>query len=148
MARGTFLLFEDFALYYGQKEHNFATDTFKLGLINNGTTPSVAQADPKWSDFSGYEVSPIGGDYPSGGVTLTGVTHTEAGGIATFDANDINMAYNASGFDDGFWGILYNFTNGSGRALGFIELDGPLSLVVGAVAINWNANGIFKLSIV
>lgn len=147
MARGDFTVFEEFAAQLGGENHNFSSDTLKLGLVNNTITPAAAATTPTWSDFSANEVSTAGG-YVANGISLTGVTYSEAAGVGTLDdTGNISLAQNASGFTDAYWGILYNSTNAGGMAIGFLDLGGPVSEQAGPVAINWNASGILTITV-
>lgn len=102
MARGDVTVFDEFTINLGQEKHNFASDTIKVGFITNGITPTAGDTTPTWSDYSGSEVS-TGGGYPAGGVTLSGVTWTEAAGVATLDdTGNISLAQNAAGFTNAY----------------------------------------------
>ena len=57
------------------------------------------------------------------------------------------ISQNASGFTDGYWGILYNDTNGTDMAICFIDLGGPVSEVDGDITISWNASGIQTVTV-
>lgn len=146
MAQGDFTLFEEFADRLGEKEHDFVNDTFKLGIIDNTTAPTASDATPQWGDYSANEVSTSGG-YTAGGETIANQSWSEADGTATFDGDDITFAQNGSGFTSAYWGILYNSTNASNMAIGFLDLGGPVSEQDGQVEIQWNASGIFTISV-
>jgi len=138
MATGTFTLFEEFADNLGEKYHNFASDTFKFGIINNTSAPTAAQASPTWGDFSANQIG-TGGGYTAP-VSLTGVTYTEANGDATFAANSFTISQNASGQSSvTAWGILYNDTDTTGpdAAIGFVEL-GTIDITAGDLVIKFN----------
>lgn len=152
MARGDFTVFEEFADQLGKEIHNFASDTIKLAIIDDTVTPTAADATPAWGassgvDYDANEVTDAGG-YTAGGETIP-VTWTEADGVATLndDSGDVALAQNASGFTDGYWGILYNDSATNKNALGFLDLDGPVSEQAGPVNINWNANGIITVTV-
>jgi hypothetical protein len=142
MAQGDVTLFEEYALDAGAEDHDLASDVIKLGIIDNTTPPTAADATPTWGDYSANEVSTAGG-YTADGETIASQSWTEANGVATFDGDNITLAQNGSGFTDAYWGILYNSTNASNKAIGFIDLGGPVSEQVGQVEIRWNASGIF-----
>lgn len=146
MARGDVVLFEEFVREEGEGVHNFSTDTLKLGIIDNTVTPTAADATPRWSDYSANEVATAGG-YTANGETLANVTWTEVGGTATLDADNVSLAQNASGFTDGYWGILYNDSATNDEAIAFIDLGGPISEQNGPVSINFNAAGIFTKAV-
>jgi len=146
MARGDLTVFEEFADQLGEEKHNFASDTLKLGLIDNTTAPTASDATPTWSDYSGNEVATTGG-YTANGETLASVTWTEASGVATLDADNVSLAQDGSGFTDAYWAIIYNDTEATDMAIAFIELDGPVSEQAGPVNVNFNASGILTVTV-
>ena len=146
MAQGDLTVFDEFVLDLGKKVHNLSADTIKVGIIDNTTPPTAADATPRWGDYSGNEVSAAGG-YVADGLTLSGVTFTESGGTATFDdTGNISLSQDGSGFTDGYWGIIYNSTAGNNEAIAFVDLGGPVSEQAGPVNINWNASGILTIA--
>lgn len=144
MARGTVLMFDEFLLECGKGTHDLSTDTLKLGIVDDTITPAQTQTSPTWSDFSANEVSTSGG-YPSGGITLTTVTFTLVSGIPTLAADDAGLTMNASGFTDGYWGILYNSSSGSGEAIGAVDMDGPVSEQAGPIDFEWTGGVVLEL---
>ena len=147
MARGDLTLFEEFADQLGEEGHNFASDTLKLGIIDNTTAPTAADETPAWADYSENEVG-TGGGYVAGGIALTGVTWAEVSGVGTLDdSGNISLAQNGSGFTDGYWGVLYNDTNATDMAIAFLDLGGPVSEQAGPININWSASGILTVTI-
>ena len=146
MALNDFTLFEEFALNIGLEEHQLETDVLKVGFVDDTITPLANLATPTWSDFSANEVATTGG-YTTGGETITNNTYTEAAGVGTLDGDNIALVQNASGFTDARWGIVYNSTNGTGMAIGFIDFGANISEVAGPVAINWNGSGIATVTI-
>ena len=146
MARGDLTTFEEYAKQIGDGEHDFQTDVLKLGIVDSTITPTAGDTTPTWTDYSANEVSTAGG-YTAGGITLSSVTYTETGGVATLDAADVVISQNASGFTDGYWGILYNDTNATDAAICFIDLGGPVSEVDGDITISWNASGIQTVTV-
>lgn len=152
MARGDFTVFEEFADQLGKELHNFSSDTLKLAIIDNTVTPAAGDATPAWGatsgvDYDSNEVTNAGG-YTTGGIGVP-VTWTEAAGVATLNDNvgDIALAQDASGFTDGYYGILYNDSATNKNAIGFIDLGGPVSEQAGPVNINWNASGILTVTV-
>jgi hypothetical protein len=151
MARGDLVLFKEFALTIGLKGHQLETDVLKIGIIDNVVTPTADDATPAWGassgvDYDGNEVSTAGG-YTSGGETVANNTYTEAAGVGTLDGDNIALSINASGFTDGYWGILYNDTHASKAAIGFVDLGGPVSEVAEPIAINWHGSGILTVTV-
>lgn len=147
MARGDFTVFEELALNIGTESHNWSSDTLKLGLVDDTLTPTAADTTPTWSDYSANEVS-TGGGYAAGGVPLSGVTWTEADGVATLDdTGNVSITQDAGGFTDAYWGILYNDTSATDQAIGFLDLGGPVSEAAGDITITWNPSGILTISV-
>jgi len=62
------------------------------------------------------------------------------------DFDDVSIAVNASNPSGAYWGIIYNDTDAGKRAVGFIELGGPIDLSAGAFSVGWNASGFGTLS--
>jgi hypothetical protein len=148
MAQGDFTLFNEFSTQLLQGEHDLnATDTIKVALITNGTVPSASTTTPTFSDFT--EVS--GTNYTTGGKEVTSpVVAAVSGSTYKFDGDNVSWTQNAAGPTDVYYGILYNDTNGTDMAIGFIDMttDGgttPISLAAGNISINWNASGILTL---
>jgi len=144
MAAGAHVIFNAFWGRLGEGEYDIASDTFKLGIVDDTITPLITDTTPTWSDYSANEVSGTG--YTTGGETLTTVTWTESpAGVWTMDSDNIVIAYNVAGFGDGYWGILYDDTHGSGEAFSFIDLGGPVGNDSEALQINVPALGWFSL---
>jgi hypothetical protein len=56
-------------------------------------------------------------------------------GVATITAANVVISEHASGFTDGYWGIVYNDTATNDPALWAIDLGGPESEQAGDVSI-------------
>lgn len=124
MARGDVIVFRRFWVDLGEEVHKFSVDTLKAGIVDDTITPAVDDTTPTWGDYSANEVS--GTNYPTGGVTLTSVTWSETGGVVTLDSDGFTISYSASGFNDGYWLILYNDSAGSDEAICAVDLGGPI----------------------
>ena len=146
MARGDLTIFEEFADQLGEEAHDFSSDTLKFGIIDNSAAPTAADTTPTWSDYSANEVATTG-NYTADGETIANVSWTEVDGVGTLYGDDVVIATDASGFTDGYWGILYNDTNATDMAIGFVELDGPVSEQDGDVTIAFNASGIATVTV-
>jgi len=144
MATGTTFVFEEFALDVLNGIHNFSSNTYKMGLIDNSAAPAATQATPTWSDFSANEVSGTG--YSAGGEAVT-VSISEVGGVATVDFSIVTFAYNSAGPEDAYYGIIYNDTAAGKNAVASIDLGGPKSMRVGDLTVDANASGLFKLTV-
>lgn len=143
MAAGDVLFFNEFGLELGKETHQLVSDTFKLAIVDDTITPAVDDTTPTYSDYSANEVS--GTNYPAGGITITSQTWTLVSGVPTFDFANITIAQSGSGFSDGYWGILYNTSSGSGEAVLFIDLGGPVGNVSEPLYINVHPTAMFQL---
>lgn len=153
MARGDFLLFDEFAAQVGLGKHDLATGVLKMALITNAVTPAVGDATPQWGagsgvDYDGSEVAVTGG-YSAGGFTVATPAYTEVAGVATLDDDGTNLALvqDAGGFTDAYWAILYNDSATDKDCIGFVDMGGPVSEVAGPIAINFNIGGILTVTV-
>lgn len=119
-----------------------AADTIKIALCDNTTAPTASTTTPTLADFTQVGTS---GSYVSGGTSLgtLGDAVTVTGGTAKFDSStNPSWAQHASNDTDCSWGIIYNDTDGTDRAIAFVEL-GTADMQAGTLTITWNASGIF-----
>lgn len=151
MARGDITFFEEATAYI--IDGGWApTDTIKVAICDNTTTPLAAAAVPAVTSGGTTNYTEVGsaGSYTAGGETLDtlGNMVTEAGGTMTFDDTGASVSWtqNASNDTDAYWAIVYNDTDTSNRAICFIDLGGPVDMSAGALTITWNASGIFTIS--
>jgi hypothetical protein len=125
---------------------NLTSDSIKIGIVTSGTVPTVSTADPRWgaggsTDFSANQVAT--GTAYTGPIALTSVFYTRTSGVNTFTSANVTVAQDAGGFTNAAYGILYDDTVAGKFAIAFVDLGGPVSIVGGALNINWNASGIF-----
>lgn len=153
MATGTMKWFAQGLLDLGNKIHNLSSDSLLLGIVTAVTAPVLSTAGPHWggtgtTNFATNQVAITGTQY-TGPKTLASVTWTNVANVPTLRATDIAMTIDASGFTNGAYGIIYNNTDVNKRALGFVELSaaGTLSLVAGAITIDWGGAGTDLLTI-
>ena len=137
MARGDVTMFQEFMKDAMSGVHNLSTPpTLKLGIIDNTTAPAADDATPRWADYSTNEVATTG-NYTANGETLTTVALAMTGGICTLTADDVSITLHASGFTDGYYGILYNDSATNDEAIGFVDMDGPVSEQADDVDFEW-----------
>lgn len=136
MAIGSATLFDEYQLDSNKAVHLLGTNTLKLVIVTDTSPPAVDDATPRYSDYSANEVSNAGG-YPTGGITLTTVTFTMVAGVATLKADDVNLAMDPSGFTDGYYGILINDSATNKEAVGFWDLEGPISEQAGPISLEF-----------
>ena len=145
MARGDLTLFEEFANQLGSENHVFeaAGDTIRVALFTASRTFAAADASPAYSSTN--EVSGTG--YTAGGATIASQSYNEASGVATFDGADVTWSQNASGFTGATSALIYNDSNASDMAIGWVDLGSAVSQQDGDVTISWNASGIFTVTV-
>lgn len=150
MATGDVSWFDQALADVANKKHNLFTggDTIKLGLVDDTTTPTASASDPRWgaggsTNFSTWQVGTGGTEY-TGPITLTS-TGALSGGKFVFDASDVTIDQDASGFTDARWGIIYNDTSAGKEALAWVDLGSDRSIVTGPLTITWNASGILTI---
>lgn len=160
MAQGTLTLFNEFAESVADGRIDLDTHTFKVALVTlqAGGTPTIAATDavPCWgaggtTNLATSEVA-AGGGYTAGGIALTSVTWAQTSGVGTFDAADVLWTSAASGDPATIKvAVVYSDTATNKDAVGFIDMttDGTtaISLLTGNVGINWNASGLFALTV-
>ena len=144
MATGDFIVFEEAKAYLIDGGFE-AADIIKCAILDNTTPPTASFATPALSDFT--EVG-AAGSYTAGGISLgdLGTLVTEAGGTMKFDSStNPTWARDGSNDVDAWWGLVYNDTDAGDRAIGFVELGGPVDMSAGSLTITWNASGLFTI---
>ena len=160
MAQGTFTLFNEFAKSKSDGRIDLDSDVIKAAIVTlqAGGTPTIAATDavPTWgaggtTNLSTSEVT-AGGGYTAGGVTLTTVTFTLAGAVATFDSDAIG--WTSAGLGDPTdckVVVFYSDTATNKDAIGFLDLtsDGTtaVSLLTGNITVTPNASGWFATTV-
>ena len=139
------MLFDEFASHIGTDEHVLGSDVIKVALVDSTKTPNPGEPTPTWGDFSANEVSGTG--YVAGGQEITTDTYTESDGVAIYDGDDVLWSYNANGFTNARWAILYNDTNAADAAIGYIDLGGTISQREGDLSLVWGSGGVFRVEI-
>ena len=145
MARGDVTIFEEARAYLidGGWE---GTDTIKCAILDNTTTPAVDDTTPALGDYT--EVG-TDGEYVAGGTSIGTLAAcvTQTDGTVKFDSDtNPTWAQDASNDDDAYWGLIYNDTDASDLAIGFVDLGGPVDMSAGALTVSWNASGIFTIA--
>lgn len=144
MARGDFYPFDQFFENLGNGVHDWSgTITLKICIVDDTLTPARDDSDPKYSAYSANEVS--GTNYPAGGVTLDNPTWGLVSGISVLDADDETITQSASGFSDGYWGIVYDDAATNDEAVGWLDLGGPCGNVIDDLDILIPSAGIVRV---
>lgn len=142
MARGDIKWFAQALHDLGNKIHDLDGDDYRLGIATNSTVPSVDTAAPHWggtgtTNFATNQVA-TGTGY-TGPIVLSVEQWALVTGGAKFRVtNDVNVPQDASGFTNGYWGIVYNNTDANKRAICYIDLGGPVGNQSGPIDIQWN----------
>lgn len=145
MAQGDVVVFNE-ALGFLLDGGFEAADDIKVAICDNTSAPTQNQATPTLSDFT--EVG-TAGSYTAGGTSLgnLGTLVTQSSNVMTFDSST-NPTWTANGSNDtdAYWGIIYNDTDASDRAIAYVDLGGPVNMATTALTITWNASGIFTIT--
>jgi len=118
MVAGPFTFFDSFAELVADGTIDLDGHTFALQLHTSSYTPSAAHDE--LADLTN-EVSNANG-YTTGGVTLTGVTWGQSGGVATFDSDPAVWNATSSGIT-AHWGVLIDLTATNDKLVGYFLLD-------------------------
>lgn len=142
MARGDIKWFAQAMQDLGNKIHDMDGDDFRLGIVTNATAPAVNTAAPHWggtgtTNFATSQVATATG-YAGPIVLATEQWALTAAGPRWRVTGDVTIAQDVSGFTNGYWGIIYNNSDANKRAIGFIDLGGPVGNVDGPIPIEWN----------
>ena len=145
MAEGDLTVFEEAKGYMidGGWE---SVDDFKLAILDNTTAPTAADSVPTLGDYSQVGSA---GSYTAGGISIgdLGTLVVEAGGTMTFDSpTNPTWPSNGSNDTDAFWGLIYNDTDGTDRAIAYVDLGGPKDMSGGSLTVTWAVTGIFTIT--
>lgn len=143
MAAGDITVFNQLKVDLGNKIHDFDGDTFKVGLITSAVTPTAAAASPHWggtgtTDYATNQVTP-GGNYTTGGPTLASTDYINSAGTVPWRAAKVAIAQSASNPATARWGIIYNSTDASKRAIAFVDLGSTRDLTTGPFELRFNS---------
>jgi hypothetical protein len=142
MAVGDIRWFAQALLDLGLKRHDLSADVLKLGLINGTSAPVVGDVLPHFGGAGTMNMATnqvkAGTSYASGGPALTGVSWSLVSSVPTLRAAKVTIAQDATGFTDARWGVIYNSTDASKRAIGYIDLGADRSIVAGSLTLDWS----------
>lgn len=143
MAAGDVTFFNQARVDIGKKVWDLNGDTIKLGLVTSAVTPAAADAAPHFggTGTTNYATNQVtaGGNYASGGPSLTTVSWTPSGATAIWKADKVAIAQHASNPTNARWGILYNATDTNKRAIAFVDLGTTKDLSAASQEIRWNS---------
>lgn len=154
MAAGKVKLYESAKLYLADGTFDLDDSTnWKVALfLSTSNANTLGGTNDVYGDLTNEHSNANG--YTTGGVALSGVTWTQTGGTATFDASDYSPYATASGGSiTARFGVIYkNATVNTivKPLLGVFLLDSTPADVTtttgNTLTITWNASGIFTLS--
>jgi hypothetical protein len=143
MARGDIKWFAQGLHDLGNKLHDLDSDDWRMGIATNATVPGIDTAAPHWggtgtTNFATNQV-PTGTAYTGPIVLATEQWTLIAGGPRFRVSVEQSIAQDAGGgFTTGYWGIIYNNTDANKRAIGYVDLGGPVGNVAGPIDFAWN----------
>lgn len=124
------------------------TDTIKVVVLDNTFTPDTTSSTVQehFDDVSAKEVATA--TAYSGPITLTTLAVTEAAGVVKWDADDIVIAADASGFTDARYIAFYkdSGTPSTSPLLAIGDLGSDQDNTVTGVNLTWGAGGIFTIT--
>lgn len=116
-------------------------DSLKAALFTNTTTT------PNYDTNTGYNIAPFNANEiatPSGGIALTGNTHSVSTGTLVFDAND--TAWGSQTFSTARCALIYDDTIATPvakPAILLVTFGADFGPTAGIFTIQWNASGIW-----
>ena len=143
MALGDITFFHQFKVDLGNKIHDMDGDTFKAGFITSVVTPTASDAAPHFggtgtTNYATNQVS-AGGNYATGGPSLTSVAFSNSGGTVSWQAQKISIAQDASNPTNARWIVIYNNTDANKRAVAFLDLGSARDLSAGLFEFKFNS---------
>lgn len=150
MAQGDSKLANEYALQSGNGRYNNSTDTFRIFFCSD----TYASIDANAAPLNLSSVTQVGGgNFPIGGVVLTGVTWTRSGAVSTLDYNDLaTIVKNASNPATIRTAVIVNDTSPSDDIYKIVDLttDGstPIDVVNNDFDYAVNASGSITATVV
>jgi len=127
---------------------DFNVDVLKVGILTSTHTPDTgdASAQEHWDDVSTNEVA-TGSSYNVGGPTLANDGVTLSSGVVKYDADDVTVALDATGFTNGRWAILYKDSGAAATSplIASLDLGSDQDITGGNLFFTWSSLGVFTL---
>lgn len=119
-------------------------DNYRLALYSDFTGVDLSETTKAAIDATATELSTANG-YTAGGQLLTGVSITQVGVNATFDADNVSWTASGGSIAAAF-ALLYNDTDTNDPPMFRIDFEGTETAGDGTpLNVNWNALGAFRL---
>jgi len=141
-ASGLFVLTFRDILDASQLAVNTGSDTIKVAMITNSSTPNFETHD-HWSDLSSNEVS--GSGYSAGGATLGSITLANASGTLKFDAAD--TSWSTATISSARAAVVYDDTLTNDPLICLVNFGADYASSAGTFQITWNASGIWTIDL-
>lgn len=135
MARGDFTIFNKAKEWEGDGTIDYDTNTFKIAICDNTTTPAATDATPTLINYTQVGTA---GSYTDGGLTVT-MTWVESSGTVTLDSDNPTFTADVSNDSDAYWGILYQYglhNTVTNACVGFLDLGGPIDMSVDPITVS------------
>ncbi len=145
MAAGDFVFFNQALLDLGKKVHDLDADTFSIALVSGGTVPTKDTPVPHFGGLgtTNFATTQVGlGTAYTGPISLGDTTWALLGGEPTLSAgvDSVTVARDeATGFSNAAYGVVFNVTDPSKRAIGFFDFGGNKSNVGGPLILDFDA---------
>ena len=127
---------------------DFDTDTISVAVMTDAYTPDTGDTSAQvyWSDVSASQVA-TGTSY-TGPIALAGKTLALSTGVAVFDANDVVIAQDASGFTNGRRLVFFKNTGTptTSPLIAVGDLGANKAITAGSLTFAWAATGIVRWS--
>ena len=141
-ASGLFVLTFRDILDASQLAVNTGSDTIKVAMITNSSTPNFETHD-HWSDLSSNEVS--GSGYSAGGATLGSITLANASGTLKYDAAD--TSWTTATISSARAAVVYDDTLTNDPLICLVNFGADYASSAGTFQITWNASGIWTIDL-
>jgi hypothetical protein len=125
-------------------------DTIKSALFDNTITPSQTVASASTAYAAGVWASGGVSDasgWPAAGIALASIASSFSSNVYTFDAADLSSANSTTTLTNATGTLVYDDTVASDIGICFIYFGGANSVTSGTFTIQWNASGIFTLTL-
>lgn len=128
------------------KEIDILADTIKVALVTSSYTPDQ-DAHNYWDDVVANEITGTG--YTEDGITLSTKVFSYTSGTNTwkFDADDVSWT---SSTLTARYAVIYNNTpaaDSDKSLIAYVDFGSNQSSSSGTFSIQWNANGIFTITV-
>jgi hypothetical protein len=146
MATLTYVKLNGFVEHQGLGLHDMAADTFTLALSN--TAPAAEASDPSvlTADCILASITEIDYSFCSSRV-LTNNTGAQAGGVFTFDADNITLTAGGGNIGPFQYIYIYNETSAGDLLVGYYNLGAALTLSdTQTITFTFDAAGILTVT--